>query len=272
MRCQVELPNTDSTAPNNGHHSCATDSAAEEEHPMTITLSQPLQALAEQYLAARQRSGEALLEAAQALAEARALAKHGEWYRFLQLTRTSASTAERLLNIYRLASENLQFAGFVRDNWVGVSVAGLLARPSTPTAVIAHVTTGQIAPTMEAVQNAIDSMNAQLSAPQPDPAEQPMAAEASSDAIDDEIRNAQMLILRGIWTTAPALALLQQKLPPEVFEAVLREEQMDRALADVLIGCAANPPQSLGDLPDVLLVLFLPWAIRKRGTPTTPEL
>ncbi len=73
------------------------------------TLSQPLQELAERYLTARQRSGEALLEAAHALAEARALARHGEWYRFLELTQTSASTAERLLNIHRLASENLQF-------------------------------------------------------------------------------------------------------------------------------------------------------------------
>jgi hypothetical protein len=236
---------------------------------MTMTLSQPLQALAEQYLAARRRSGEALLEAALALAQARGLAQHGEWYRFLQLTRTSASTAERLLNIHRLAGENLQFAGFVRDNWIGVSVAGLLARPSTPATVIARVTAGQVAPTMEAVQNAIDGVEAQVSAPEAEPIEQPTAAEVSSDAIDDEIRDAQLLILRGIWTTAPVLARLQQRLPPEVFDIFLREEQMDHGLADLLIRCAANPPQSLNDLPEELITLALPWAIRKHYADTS---
>jgi hypothetical protein len=235
---------------------------------MTTTLSQPLQVLAEQYLAARRRSGEALLEAAQALAEARTLARHGEWYRFLQFTRTSASTAERLLNIYRLAGENLQFAGFVRDNWIGVSVAGLLARPSTPAAVIARVAAGQIAPTMEAVQNAIDSADAQVSAPEADPTEQNTVADATFHTINDEIRAAQTMILRGIRTTAPALALLQQRLTAEEFETVLREDELDRMLADMLIDCAANPPQSIDDLPEELITLVLPWAIRKHSMDT----
>jgi len=62
--------------------------------------------------------------AVQALAEARGLARYGEWYRFLEITRTSASTAERLLNIHRLVRENLQFAGFVRDNLADDRMAG----------------------------------------------------------------------------------------------------------------------------------------------------
>ena len=236
----------------------------------TTTLSQPLQELAERYLTARRRSGEALLEAAQALAEARGLARHGEWYRFLQATQTSAATAERLLNIHQLALENLQFAGFVRDNWVGVSVAGLLARPSTPPVVIERVTTRQIAPTMEAVQSAIDAVEAQVSAPQPDPAERQAAAATEFQAIDTEIREAQTMMLRGIKTTAPALALLQQRLTPEQFDALLHEEGLDRTLADIMIGCAAKPPESLDDLPESFIALFLPWALSKHTMPAPP--
>jgi hypothetical protein len=236
----------------------------------TTTLSQPLQALAVRYLTARRRSGEALLEAAQALAEARALARHGEWYRFLEATQTSAATAERLLNIHRLAQENLQFAGFVRDNWVGVSVAGLLARPSTPAVVIERVTTRQIAPTMEAVQSAIDAVEAQVSAPQPDLPEQQAAGARDFQAIDAEIREAEGMMLRGIKTTAPALAMLQQRLTPEQFDAVLREEKLDRTLADMLIGCAATPPASLADLPEAFIALFLPWALSKHAMQAPP--
>jgi hypothetical protein len=232
-----------------------------------LALSQPLQALAERYLSARRRSGEALLEAAQALAAARDLARYGEWYRFLELTQTSASTAERLLNIHRLAHENLQFAGFVRDSWVGVSVAGLLARPSTPPVVIEHVTSGQIAPTLEAVQSAIDAVEEQVSAPQPDPAEQQAAKLQEFDLLDGEICEAQATILRGLTTTAQALALLQQRLTSEQFNLVLHAEQLDRATAELLIGYAAQPPQSLDDLPEAVLTLVLAWAGRKNAMP-----
>jgi hypothetical protein len=239
-------------------------------NPTTTTLSQPLQALAARYLTARRRSGEALLEAAQALAEARALARHGEWYRFLEATQTSAATAERLLNIHRLAHENLQFAGFVRDNWVGVSVAGLLARPSTPPVVIERVTTRQIAPTLEAVQSAIDAVDAQASAPQPDPAERQATRASEFTRLEGEIRDAHATILRGLATTAPALGTLQQRLTPEQFDRVLHEEQLDRATADALIGYAAHPPQSLDDLPEAVLTLILEWAQRRYAMPAPP--
>jgi hypothetical protein len=53
-----------------------------------------LQALAEQDVSACRRSGEAVLEAAQALGAARDLARYGEWYRLLQVTLTRAATAE----------------------------------------------------------------------------------------------------------------------------------------------------------------------------------
>jgi hypothetical protein len=99
-----------------------------------------------------------------------------------------------------LPTGHLQFAGFVRDSWVGVSVGGLLARPSTPPVVIERVTTGQIAPTLEAVQSAIDAVEEQVSAPQPDPAEQQATKLHEFDLLDREIRQAQAAILCGLTT------------------------------------------------------------------------
>src|SRR4051794_37568979 len=52
-------------------------------------LSERLQEIARQYIGARRRSGEALLEAARWLSEARAEAQHGEWYVFLDATSTN---------------------------------------------------------------------------------------------------------------------------------------------------------------------------------------
>jgi len=46
-------------------------------------LSERLQEIARQYIGARQRSGEALLDAARCLSEARAEAQRGEWQIFL---------------------------------------------------------------------------------------------------------------------------------------------------------------------------------------------
>jgi hypothetical protein len=240
-------------------------------NPTTLSLSQPLQALAERYLAARRRSGEALLEAAQALAEARAQARHGEWYGFLKATHTSAATAERLLNIHRLAGENLQFAGFVRDNWIGVSVAGLLARPSTPPIVIERVTTRQIAATIEAVQSAIDDVDAQAAAPPYDPSERQAAVMAEYEATNNEIREAMSKMLRAIATTAPALALLQQRLSPDQYAAALDEAELDHAVAEMLLKYATNPPQSLDDLPASFTEKVMPWAVRTYQRPVPPD-
>jgi hypothetical protein len=131
--------------------------------------------------------------------------------------------------------------------------------------VIERVAAGQLAPTIEAVQSAIDAVEAQVSAPQPDPAEQTTTEDSEFDAIDTEIRKAQAMILHGLATAAPALAQLQQRLTPEEFDAILREEELDPATAELLIGCAANPPKSLDDIPQSLRQLMLPWAIRKHA-------
>jgi hypothetical protein len=118
-------------------------------------LSAPLQEIARRYVGARRRSGEGLLEAARWLAEARNIAAHGEWQVFLDATATSADSAERLLNIHTMAMQNPQFADAVTRNWLGQSVAALLARPSTPPDVVADVLGQAAAPNVEDVRGAI---------------------------------------------------------------------------------------------------------------------
>src|SRR6266545_5867762 len=90
--------------------------------PTGAILSQQLQDLAQTYIAAQQRSGEALLEACAAIHEARALAQHGEWGYWLTATRTSESAAKRLLDIHAQADADPQFAAAVRSNWIGATV------------------------------------------------------------------------------------------------------------------------------------------------------
>lgn len=102
-------------------------------------LSTRLQDIARHYLGARRKSGEALLEAARWMSEARSEAEHGEWLRFLDITGTTSDAAERLLNTHTRAMSDASFAEAIRTNWLGPSAAALLARPSTPPELIAEV-------------------------------------------------------------------------------------------------------------------------------------
>ena len=118
-----------------------------------LTLSTALQDCARRYIAAQQRSGEALLEACAALAEARALAKHGEWGRFLEATRTSEGAAKRLLDIHAEAERDPQFAAAVRSNWIGATVAAELAQPSFPAEARSALLSAPEPPTRADVQS-----------------------------------------------------------------------------------------------------------------------
>jgi hypothetical protein len=102
-------------------------------------LSAPLQQLARQFVEARKRSGESLLEMARYLTAAREQAEHGEWRLWLDGTGTTADTAERLLNIHRTAERDAGFRAAVARNWLGQTAAALLAAPSTPDEVRAEV-------------------------------------------------------------------------------------------------------------------------------------
>ncbi|NTU83449.1 MAG: hypothetical protein HGA45_29450 [Chloroflexales bacterium] len=130
--------------------------AIEPDLPAQIgELSAPLQEIARRYVGARRRSGEALLEAARWLTEARDAAGHGEWQVFLEATGTTDDTAERLLNIHRTAMQNPQFADAIARNWLGQSAAALLARPSTPPDVVTEMLGQEAAPSVTEVRGAI---------------------------------------------------------------------------------------------------------------------
>jgi hypothetical protein len=118
-------------------------------------LTLPLQPIARNYLAARQRGGEGLLEMAALLTEARARAKYGEWNTFLTAIDTSADVAERLLLIHRQAMRDPHFADAVRSEWFSFSVAALLARSSTPAVVISSALSAPTPPPARSVQAAI---------------------------------------------------------------------------------------------------------------------
>jgi len=123
--------------------------------PTASQLSVPLQDIARHYVGARRRSGEAVLDSARWLSEARSLAEHGEWYTFLEATGTSEDTAETLLNLHRRAMSDGRFAEAVRLNWLGQSAAGLLARPTTPPEVVAEVLSADAPPKVEAIRRKI---------------------------------------------------------------------------------------------------------------------
>jgi hypothetical protein len=135
--------------------STAVAPAEPDLHGQIGELPAALQEIARRYVGARRRSGEALLEAARWLTEARDTAGHGEWQVFLDATGTSADTAERLLNIHRTAMQNQQFADAVARNWLGQSVAALLARPSTPPEAVAEVLGQAEPPSVGDVRGAI---------------------------------------------------------------------------------------------------------------------
>lgn len=128
------------------------------------TLSPSLQGIARHYLAAQQRSGEALLEAARWLAEARKKAQHGEWGIFLQATRTSEGTAKRLLDIHAAAEADPQFADAVRSNWLTATAAAELAQPSTPPDLRQRLLAASEAPTRADVKAARTAIPADVRA------------------------------------------------------------------------------------------------------------
>jgi hypothetical protein len=115
-------------------------------------LPEPLQVIARQYIGARRRSGEALLEAARWLTEAKRIAKHGEWHIFLEATGTSDDTAERLLNIHIQAMQNPQFADAIARNWLSQSAAALLARESTPPELVDEILAAPEPPTKAGIE------------------------------------------------------------------------------------------------------------------------
>jgi hypothetical protein len=93
-------------------------------------LSISLQERARRYVAARRRSGEALLEAVGELAAARAEAKHGEWGVFLEAIGLDETAAKVQLQIAERAAADSVFAERIRTGFLSLSTAReLLSAP-----------------------------------------------------------------------------------------------------------------------------------------------
>lgn len=120
--------------------------------PEAELLGQDLQDLARAYITARRRTGEALLEAAQCLKQARDRAEHGEWLIFLRVTGASPDTAEQLLHIADRAQDLPAFAEAIRRGWLNQTTAAIAAKPSTPVEVISRILAADAPPSVQDVQ------------------------------------------------------------------------------------------------------------------------
>lgn len=154
----------------------ATDVAPAQSPP--TTLSTKMQAIARDYLAAREKAGESLLTAAHYLAEARAAAKHGEWGLFLVATNTSEGTAKRWLDIHEAAERDAKFADGLRSGRLAFTVAAELAQPSTPPALIEAALAADEPPTVAEVRAAKSAIVADL---------KPNIPELPTDPTDDQV-------------------------------------------------------------------------------------
>lgn len=122
--------------------------------PEAATLSEELRELAVRFIGARRRIGEALLEACRYMSEARTTAAEGQWYVFLQVTGTSPDSAATLINIHYRASQNAAFAEKIRSGWLNQTVAGELAKPSTPPELIQQMLERDMPPRVADIKQA----------------------------------------------------------------------------------------------------------------------
>lgn len=137
-------------------------------------LAPKVQMLVRRFLDARRRGGEALLEAAAVLAEARAQTKHGSWFPFLLAIGIGEDRAKRLLDIHRKAQADPAFAEAVRSDWLTRSVAEMLAQPTTPPAVVKEVLTAKEPPQVRQVRARMNIVKGGRAAEEsPPPAPQP---------------------------------------------------------------------------------------------------
>ncbi len=230
--------------------------------PQVAALSAPLQEIARRYIGARRRSGEALLEAARWLSEARALASHGDWQIFKEATGTSDDTAERLLNIHIQAMQNPQFADSVARNWLSQSTAALLARQSTPPSVMEAMLNAAEPPKVKDIRRAIREAQE---------AEQPSATPSGIDRLAARMASAleeefgiPVEVVETIGTSSPpaeeqhiAAAASPDDIPPP----------QERGLVDAAPSEAREPPLWFGPTHSRLVAAaeLVAWCAEQRA-------
>jgi hypothetical protein len=142
-------------APRGAPYALSTSVPIEDLPPEAQSLGTQLYDVARRYVGARRRSGEALLDAVRCLNEARVLADEGTWYLFLQVTQTSADVAERLLNIHIATQRDPRFEAAIVRGFLNQTVAGELARPSTPPEVVERLLEAEQPPRVADIKRAV---------------------------------------------------------------------------------------------------------------------
>ena len=105
--------------------------------PPPAVLAPALDAAARRYIAARTRSGDALLEAVAALADARAAAQHGQWGIFLAAVGLDDSRARALIRLHDECRRDAALADRVRSGWLSEAAAReLLPAPADVRAAV----------------------------------------------------------------------------------------------------------------------------------------
>ena len=137
------------------HYQLSTPTADRDLPDQADQLSESLRTIARYVLAARQARGESLLEEARWMHEARLQAQEGDWHTFLAATATGEDTAERLINVHRLAERHPMFAELVRRGTFSFSVAWRLARPTVPPQVVEAACQSDAVLTVTAINQAI---------------------------------------------------------------------------------------------------------------------
>jgi hypothetical protein len=168
--------------------------------PDADALSGALQEIARNYLSARRRTGESLLDAARWLSDARELAAHGDWLTFLRITGTSPDSAEQLLHIHARATAYPQFADAIRSGWLNQTTAALAAKPSTPVEVIATVLDADAPPTVADVQRARRDAVARAAQPSGEDAAQNGASQIPIKSVFDPTQ----IPIKSVFESAPA--------------------------------------------------------------------
>jgi hypothetical protein len=123
--------------------------------PEAAELDDQLRVLARQFLGARRRLGQALLDAANTMQQARDAASEGQWLIFLRVTQTSPDLAERLINIHLVSVRDQLFKEAVTRGFLNQSVASELARASTPPEVRTALLSAPEPPRVDDVRKAI---------------------------------------------------------------------------------------------------------------------
>ena len=198
-------------------------------------LSEPLQVIARNYLSARRRSGEALLDAARWLAEARAQAQHGEWQLFLDATNTSETTAGRLIDIHNEASRSPQFAEKVAQNWLTFTAAAEIAAPKTPPALRQKLINAPEPPSradvLAAKKAAKSSTVEDLAEPADPPAPEPRGFAQPAEPPAHDVWRDALLQLRGAKAQARAVQLQAKHFVGQQKRTLLEEiESLQKGL------------------------------------------